>query len=111
MRNSVILIGRPGNDPQMKTTNNDKKMASFRLAVAQPRIGADKQRTYDTQWFNIKAWGNQAELVQNLVRKGCKMMIHGMLHNNEWTNADGKRCSSTEILVNGFSLIDERKAS
>ena len=110
MRNSVILIGRPGNDPEMRTLNNDKKMAQFRLAVAEPHTGADRQRTYTTQWFNMVAWGKQADMVENLVRKGNKMLIHGTLHNNEWTNAEGKRQTKTEILINGFSLIEDKKA-
>ena len=111
MRNSVILIGRPGNDPQMKTTNNDKKKASYRLAVAEAHTGADRQRTYTTQWFNMVAWGKQADKVESLVRKGNKMLIHGTLHNNEWTNAEGKRQTKTEILIDGFSLIEEKKVS
>ncbi len=108
MRNSVILTGRPGTDPQMRTLENDKKMARFRFAVTQPHFDADRRLSSDTQWFNVVAWGKQADMIESLVHKGHRMMIHGTLHNNEWTNSDGEKQHSTEILVSGFSLLEEK---
>ena len=55
MRNSVMLIGRPGAEPEVKNLNNNNKVARFRLAVNEGRMNANHEWVNDTQWFNLVA--------------------------------------------------------
>ena len=107
MRNSVMLIGRPGADPEMRNLNSNGKVARFRLAVNERRKNANREWVNDTQWFNMVAWGNLAERVENNVRKGMQMAIEGTLRNNEWTDDKGQRHSTTEIWINDMVLMEK----
>jgi len=102
-----MLIGRPGADPEMRNLNSNGKMARFRLAVNERRKNANREWVNDTQWFNMVAWGNLAERVENNVRKGMQMAIEGTLRNNEWTDDKGQRHSSTEVWINDMILMEK----
>ena len=109
MRNSVMLIGRSGAEPEVKNLSNNNKVARFRLAVNEGRKNANQEWVNDTQWFNIVAWGKTADRVENNVKKGLQIAIEGSLRNNEWTDDKGQRHTSTEIYVNDLFLIDRVK--
>ena len=102
-----MLIGRPGADPEMRNLNSNGKVARFRLAVNERRKNANREWVNDTQWFNMVAWGNLAERVENNVRKGMQMAIEGTLRNNEWTDDKGQRHSTTEIWINDMILMEK----
>ena len=108
MRNSVMLIGRPGAEPEVKMFNNNK-MTRFRLAVTESKKNANGEWVNDTQWFPIIAWGPMAERVEKNVKKGKRVAIDGALRNNEWTDDKGQRHSVTEVLVKDLFLIDFEK--
>ena len=105
MRNSVMLIGRPGAEPEVKMFNNNK-MTRFRLAVTESKKNANGEWVNDTQWFPIVAWGPVADRVEKNVKKGKRIAIDGSLRNNEWTDDKGQRHTVTEVLVKDLFLID-----
>ena len=108
MRNSVMLIGRPGAEPEMRNFNNSK-IARFRIAINERRRNANNEWVENTQWFPIVAWGSVAERVERNVKKGQLVAIAGSLHNNEWTDDKGQRHSSTEVWIHDLFLIDRVK--
>ena len=108
MRNSVMLIGRPGAEPEIKTFNNNKK-ARFSLAVTENKKNSNGEWVNDTQWFPIIAWGPIADRVEKNVKKVKRIAIDGSLKNNEWTDDKGQRHSVTEVWVNDLFLIDFEK--
>ena len=110
MRNSVMLIGRPGAEPEVKNLNNNNKVARFRLAIDERHMNANREWVNNTQWFTIVAWGKVAERVENFVRKGLQLAIEGSLRNNEWTDDKGQRHTNIEIWINDLVLIDKVKA-
>ena len=105
MRNSVMLIGRPGAEPEVKMFNNSK-MTRVRLAVTESKKNANGEWVNDTQWFPIVAWGPVADRVEKNVKKGKRIAIDGALRNNEWTDDKGQRHTITEVLVKDLFLID-----
>ena len=109
MRNSVMLIGRPGAEPEVKNFSNNNKVARFRLAVDERRMNANREWVNDTQWFTIVAWGKIADRVENNVKKGMQIAVDGSLRNNEWTDDKGQRHTVTEVLVKDLFLIDFEK--
>ena len=79
MRNSVMLIGRPGAEPEVKSLNKNNKMARVRLAVTESKKNANGEWVSETQWFTIVAWGKIADRVENNVRKGLQVAVEGSL--------------------------------
>ena len=108
MRNSVMLIGRPGAEPEVKNLSNNK-VARFRLAVDERRMNANREWVNNTQWFTLVAWGKTADRVERNVKKGLQVAVEGSLRNNEWTDDKGLRHSNTEIWINDLFLIDRVK--
>lgn len=109
MQNSVMLIGRPGAEPEMKTLNNNQKVARFRIAVNEPYTNANNERVDNTYWFTVVAWSNAAERVMKAVRKGKLIAVEGSLRNNDWTDKDGKRRTSTEIWLKDLYPLEFAK--
>jgi single-strand DNA-binding protein len=109
MRNSVMLIGRPGAEPEIRNLSNNNKVARFSLAVDERRRNANNEWVNNTQWFNLVAWGAVADRVEKNVKKGKRLAIDGSLRNNEWTDDNGLRHSSIEVLINDLFYIDWEK--
>ncbi len=106
MRNSVMLIGRPGAEPEMRTFNENHVVARFNLAVNETRRNAKNKLVKTTQWFTVVAWNKTAERVAQVVKKGKQIAVNGALRSIEWTDKNGKRHLSTEIHINNFSLLE-----
>jgi len=70
LKNSVNLIGRLGNDPEMKTFGENRRMARFSLATNDYYNDSEGNRVTETQWHNIVAWGKTAEIAEKLLNKG-----------------------------------------
>ena len=108
MRNSVMLVGRPGAEPETRMFNKSK-MTRFRLAVNERRRNANNEWVDNTQWFPVVAWGAVADRVENNVRKGQMVAIDGSLRNNEWTDDKGQRHLVTEILLHDLLPVEKSK--
>jgi len=104
-----MLIGRPGAEPEMRSFNNNGRMARFRIAVTESHRNANNEWVNDTQWFSIVAWGSVADRVQKVVRKGQQVAIEGKLRNNEWTDDKGQRHSTTEIWIDDLFAMEKEK--
>lgn len=100
MKNLVILVGRLGNDPEFKTTQSGKAACSFSLATDR---GYGESKT--TDWHNIKAYGDTAENVCKLFKKGDSIFIRGNNHPYSYTDKSGKKCYSHEVIIDGFDFI------
>ena len=109
MRNSVMLIGRPGAEPEVKNFSNNNKVARLRLAVTESKKNANGEWVNDTQWFTVVAWGKNADRVEKNVKKGKRIAIDGSLRNNEWTDDKGQRHSTTEVWINDLFPIEKSK--
>ena len=108
-RNSVMLIGRPGAEPETKTFDNNHIITRFNLAVNDSYANAQNEHVQTVQWFSVVAWGKTAERVAQVVKKGKRIAIDGSLHNNDWTDQNGVRHNGTEIHLNNFILLDYDK--
>ena len=84
-------------------------MTRFRLAVNERRRNANNEWVDNTQWFSVVAWGNVADRVERLVKKGQLVAIDGSLRNNEWTDDKGQRHSTTEVWVSDLFPVEKTK--
>ena len=109
MRNSVMLIGRPGAEPEIKNVGNSSKRARFSLAVTERQRNANNEWVNNTQWFSIVAWGLTADRVQKVVKKGQQLAIEGKLRNNEWTDDKGQRHHAVETWIDDLFPMEKVK--
>lgn len=107
-RNRVELIGRVGQEPEIKTAN-DALVASFSLATNEIWKDSDKKKQERTEWHKIVAWRNTAELVQKYVTKGMRLLIEGRLRTHTWDDKSGQKRCKTEIIVEQLQFLDAKQ--
>ena len=110
LRNSVRLMGNLGSDPEVRETNNGKKLAKFSLATNETYRKQDGEQVTETQWHNLVAWGKTAEIVQKYLSKGREVSIEGKLTNRSWEDDSGTKKYITEIVVNELLLTGKKEA-
>jgi len=103
--NKVILVGRLARDPELRTTSTGKSVCSFAIAVDR-RFKQDGQPTAD--FFNVTAWGRQAEIINQYLGKGREIAITGRLQNNSFVGRDGTKRYSTDVILDEFDFIGGR---
>jgi single-strand DNA-binding protein len=100
LRNSVTLIGRLGNDPEMRTLGDNRRVVHFSLATNDYYTDSEGKRVTETQWHNIVAWGKTAEIAEKLLKKGKECAIQGKLANRSWEDKEGNKHYITEVIAN-----------
>ncbi len=109
LRNSVNLIGHLGNDPEMKTFGENRRMARFSLATNDYYNDSEGKRVTETQWHNIVAWGKTAEIAEKLLNKGKEAAIQGKLVNRSYDDKEGNKHYVTEVVANEILVFGNNK--
>lgn len=100
MINSAIIIGRTGQDPEMKYFESGKVKTTFSLAVNRWSKNGEK-----TDWYRIELWDKQAEIAGEYVKKGKLVAVEGRLDINRWTGQDGAEREMYFIRGNNLRLL------
>lgn len=108
LRNNVQLIGRLGNEPEVRTFDSGKKMVTFSLATNDPYTNAQGEKIEDTQWHNIVAWGKKVDIVESYLNKGDEIAMSGKLINRSYEK-DGVKKYITEISMNELLMMRGKK--
>jgi single-strand DNA-binding protein len=108
LKNSVQLIGRLGNDPQIKSFESGKKMASFSIATNEVYYNNKGEKVEDTQWHNVVVWGKKVDIVENYLKKGSEIAMEGKLVNRSYEK-DGQKRYLTEISLNELQMLGTKK--
>ena len=108
MLNEVILMGRLTRDPELRRTGNGTAVTSFSLAVDRDFKGQDGER--ETDFVDIVAWRNTAEFVSKYFSKGRMAVVKGRLQVRDWTDKDGAKRRSTEVLAESVYFGDSRRS-
>jgi single-strand DNA-binding protein len=106
--NKVMLIGNLGRDPEMRYTPSGKPVTSFSLAVSRNWVSADGERHDETEWFNVVAWGNLAEICNQHLSKGQKAYVEGRLQTRSWEDENGQKHFRTEVVANEMVILTGR---
>ena len=115
--NKVLLIGRLGNDPEIKQMQNGKSVA--RLSVATSESWKDKntgEKKEKTEWHRVVIFNEGlVSVVQKYLKKGAQVYIEGQLNTNKYTDSNGQEKYSTQIVLQGYSssltMLDGKKSS
>ncbi len=105
LRNSVTLIGNLGNDPEMKTVGDNRRLARFSLATNDYYNDSKGNRVTETQWHNIVAWGKTAEVAEKILSKGKEVALQGKLVTRTWEDKEGEKHYITEIIANEILVL------
>ncbi len=103
--NKVLLIGRLGNDPEIKQMQNGKSVA--RLSVATSESWKDKntgERKEKTEWHRVVIFNEGlVNVVQKYLKKGAQVYIEGQLNTNKYTDSNGQEKYSTQVVLQGYN--------
>ena len=106
--NKVTLIGRVGKDPEVKTTKDGKKVASFTIATNDYQ--KDSSGNQKTQWHNITVWEGLANTVEQYLKKGAEVYVEGRISYEEYEK-DGVKKNFTRITGSNFQFLGSKKDS
>ena len=111
LRNNVKLIGRLGQDPEIKTLDKGNKVATFSLATSDSFTGKDGNKQEQTQWHNIVVWGNLAGICEKYLKKGKEIAIDGRLTYRSWEDKNGTKHTSSEIVASELLFVGNNSES
>ena len=103
--NTVTLVGRTGQDPEVKYYESGKVRTTFSLAVNRWDAASKSEVT---DWYNIEVWDKQAETAGEYIKKGRLLAIDGRLRFNKWTSPDGENHERPVIRATNFRLLGGR---
>lgn len=105
--NKVILMGNLTRDPEIRYSQGENSLAIARFSIAVNRRFS-RQGDTDTDFFNCTAFGKQAEFVEKYFKQGSRMLLTGRVQNDNYTNKNGERVYSVQIMAMRLSLPRER---
>lgn len=97
--NKVMIIGLVDGDPEIRHTPNGRAVASFSIATPRFWMSSDGERREETDWFNVVAWGNLAELCEKRLLDGIQVYVEGRLQSRGWEDSNGRKHFRTEVVA------------
>ena len=108
MLNVAIIMGRLTRDPELRRTNSGKPVASFTVAV--DRDYATEGQEKETDFIDCVAWNGTAEFVDKYFKKGSMIVVSGRLQLRNWTDKDGNKRKTAEILASNVYFGESKKS-
>ena len=109
MLNSCDFQGRLAADPELRTTQTGKQVASFRMAVDRDMVDANGHRP--TDWLTFTAWGKTAEFVSRYFRKGSAAVVHSRCQTRQYEDKNGNNRTAIEIVANNVNFAAPKSAN
>jgi len=106
-----MVIGHVGRDPEMRYIPSGKPVTSFSVATSRSWTNSEGERRQETEWFNVVAWGNLAEICKQHIRKGQQVYVEGRLQTRSWEDHEGKKRFRTELVANEMLLLGDRRGA
>jgi single-strand DNA-binding protein len=107
--NKVMIIGQLGRDPEMRYTPSGRPVTSFSVATTRSWVSSDGDRREETEWFNVVAWGNLAEICKQYLHKGQPAYVEGRLQTRGWEDQEGKKHFRTELVASEVIMLGDRR--
>ena len=108
--NKVMIIGNVGRDPELRYTPNGTPVASFSVDVGRHWTTTSGERREATEWFNVVAWRELAEICSQMLSKGRLVYVEGSLQTRSWEDASGQRNFRVELVADQMTLLDRGPA-
>jgi len=115
MYHTIIIVGNVGKDPEMRYTPSGQPVTSFSVATSRQYTSNNGQTVKETIWFRVTTWGKQAEVCNQYVKKGSKVLVEGRLTPDAntggprvWTAQDGAPRASFEVNASTVRFLSSR---
>jgi single-strand DNA-binding protein len=116
MYHTVIIVGNLGRDPEMRYTPSGQAVTNFSVATNRQYTASSGESVKETTWFRISAWGKQAEICNQYLRKGSKVLVEGRLVPDPatggprtWQRQDGTTAASFELSASTVRFLSTRE--
>lgn len=108
LRNKVQLIGHVGQDPEIKTFGEGKKVANITIATNEIYRNDKGEKVEQTEWHRVVAWGKTAEIIEKFVQKGKEIAIEGKLTHRSYDDKNGEKRFITEVVADEILLLSSK---
>lgn len=108
MLNKVMIIGRLGQDPDLKYATTGMPICRFSVATDESYQDRDGQRQEKTEWHRVVTFQKQAENCSNYLHKGSLVFVEGSLSTNKWTDQQGQTRYTTEIKAQRVQFLERK---
>ena len=114
--NKVILLGNLGRDPEIRSMQSGKKMASFSIATSKRwRDRNTQEQKENTSWHNIVVFNEGlVDVIEKYIKKGSKIYVEGELSTRKYQDNDGNDKYTTEVVLQGYNstltMLDSRNS-
>ncbi len=109
--NKVILIGRLGQDPEVKYTPSGAAVVTISLATNTSYKGQDGNTVEQTEWNRVVAWRKTAEIIGQYCKKGSRIYVEGRLTTRSWDDQNGVKRYTTEVVTEHVQFLDSKSDS
>ncbi|MGB8252296.1 MAG: single-stranded DNA-binding protein [Anaerolineaceae bacterium] len=106
--NKVMIIGHLGRDPELRYTPSGRPVTTFTVATGRTWNSPTGERHTETEWFNVVAWGNLAEICKQFLTKGQQVYIDGRLQTRRWDDTEGNKHTTVEIVASEMMALGEK---
>jgi single-strand DNA-binding protein len=104
-----MVIGHLGRDPEMRYTPSGRPVTSFSVVTTRAWTSAEGERHEESEWFNVVAWGNLAEICNQYLTKGQQVYVEGRLQTRGWEDEQRKKHYRTELVASEMIVLGERR--
>ena len=108
MLNHIVLMGRLTRDPELRYTGSNIPVASFRIAVDRD-FGRGENGERQTDFIDVVAWRQTGEFVSKYFTKGSMAVVSGRLQMRDWTDRDGNKRTSAEVVADNVYFGDSKR--
>lgn len=108
--NKVLLLGRLGQDVELKYTQSGTGVANFSLATSE-KYKKDNEDVEKTEWHRVVVWGKLAELCNQYIGKGSQVYIEGKLQTRQWEDKDNNKRYTTEVVASTIQFLGAKQSA
>lgn len=105
MVNHVVLMGRVGRDPELRTSQKGTAIVTLSMATTE-KWGTGEARKEQTEWHNLVAFGKLADNISRFVKKGNRLYVSGKIQTRKWDDKEGNKHERVEIVCMEAVFID-----
>jgi len=106
--NKVIILGRLGSDPEVRTLPSGGKVVNFSIATSENYTNRNGEKVEQTEWHRIELWENLANIAEQYLKKGDMAYVEGKIRTEKWTDQNGQERYTQKIRGNSMQLIGGR---
>ena len=108
--NKVMLIGRLGQDPEIRYTQSGSAVANVNIATNDYWTDKKGEKQERTEWHSLVLWGKLADLAQNYLKKGSQIYVEGRIQTRDWEDDQSQKHYKTEVVVTTIQFLDTKNS-